>query len=82
MALSILYCRECDVILAAAPGLELDVECVSHTAGGISHRGSVALRLPDVDLATETLDLTKLGARYPKSMYATRLATVGNCTCT
>jgi len=81
MSLSILYCRECDTILAAAPGLGLVVECVSHTAGGVPHRGSVALRLPDVELTTDALDLTKLSAQYPKSRHAASLVAVGNCTC-
>ena len=78
MSLSILYCRECDTILAAAPGLGLSVECASHFAGDTSHRGCVALRLPDVDLAG-TLDLTALGAQYPKSVHAKSLEAVGNC---
>jgi hypothetical protein len=82
MSLSILYCRECDTILAAAPGLDLVVECVSHTAGGVPHRGSVALRLPDVNLATEALDLTELTVQYPKSTHGSSLEAVGNCNCT
>ena len=80
MSLSILYCRECDTILAAAPGLDLGVECASHTAGGASHRGCVALRLPDVNLAADELDLTVLAAQYPKMVHAAHLEAVGNCT--
>jgi hypothetical protein len=79
MSLSILYCNKCDTILAAAPGLDLTVECVSHTTEGVLHRGGVALRLPDVDLAGAP-DLTKLAAQYPKSAYASSLVAVGNCT--
>jgi hypothetical protein len=79
MALSILYCRQCDAILAAAPGLDLSVECASHFVGGTSHRGCVALRLPDVDLADDGLDLTALAAKYPKSGHTTSLVAVGNC---
>ena len=81
MSLSILYCRECDAILAAAPGLDLVVECISHIAGGTPHKGSVALRLPDVALAAGELDLTELTAKYPKSSHVANLAAVGNCTC-
>jgi hypothetical protein len=78
MSLSILYCRECDTILAAAPGLNLAVDCASHTAGGALHRGCVALRLPDVNLAG-ALDLTALAAQYPKRAHAAHLVAVGNC---
>lgn len=81
MSLSILYCRECDAILAAAPGLDLVVECISHLAGGVPHRGSVALRLPDVDLTSDALDLTELAAQYPKSALGSNLETVGSCSC-
>ena len=80
MALSILYCRECDAILAAAPGLGLSVECASHTVGGALHRGGVALRLPDVDPTDDALDLTAIAAQYPKSAHASSLVAVGNCT--
>lgn len=79
MALSILYCRECSVILAASPGLNLAVECASHTVGGASHKGCVALRLPDVGLIQGTLDLEKLAVQFPKSSYVSRLEPVGNC---
>lgn len=79
MALSILYCRECDAILAAAPGLNLTVECASHTVGGTLHRGCVALRLPDVGLAGSVLNLTELSVQYPKSRHVASLEAVGNC---
>jgi len=81
MALSILYCRECDAILAAAPGLGLTVECASHGAGSKRHRGCVVLRLPDVDLAEVSagLDLTALAAQYPKATHAESLEPVGSC---
>ncbi len=78
MSLSILYCRECDMILAAAPGLDLSVDCASHAVKGILHRGGLALRLPDVNLTA--LDLTKLAVQYPKSVHAASLKPVGNCT--
>jgi hypothetical protein len=70
------------MILAAAPGLDLVVECISHIAGGAPHMGSVALRLSDVDIAASELDLTELTAKYPKSAHVANLAAVGNCTCT
>lgn len=79
MGLSILYCRTCDTILAAAPGLDLTVECASHTVGSALHRGCVALRLPDVDLAGDVLDLAELSAKYPKSAHTDSLVAVGNC---
>jgi hypothetical protein len=79
MALSILYCRECDVILAAAPGLHLTVDCASHSVGSTLHMGCVALRLPYVGLTGDTLDLTELSAKFPKSVHAESLEAVGNC---
>jgi hypothetical protein len=79
MSLSILYCRVCDTILAAAPGLELTVECASHYAGGALHRGCVALRLPDVDLTADALDLAALAAKYPKGAHSASLVAVGSC---
>ena len=79
MALSILYCRECDMVLAAAPGRDLSVECASHSVGGVLHRGCVALRLPHVDLDASALDLTTLASQYPKGAHISSLEPIGTC---
>ena len=81
MKLSILYCGECDAILAAAPGLGLVAECVAHTSGAATHSGYVALRLPDADVSlTDLADLTALAAKYPKVHHAAQLEPLtGSC---
>lgn len=81
MKLSLLYCGECDAILAAAPGLGLVVECVAHTSGAATHKGYVALRLPNADVSPADLaDLTALAAKFPKVSYAAQLEPlIGGC---
>lgn len=81
MKLSILYCGECDVIVAASPGLGLVAKCVAHTSGDAAHRGYVALRLPDADVAlTDLADLTVIAAKYPKANHAAQLEPLtGSC---
>lgn len=77
MKLSILYCAECDRILAAAPGLGLAVECVAHDA----HKGFVALRLIEAEVSqVELTDLALLASKYPKAAYEQQLEPpAGSC---
>lgn len=80
MALSILYCGECDAILAAAIGISLVAECVAHTVKDTPHTGYRALRLVDVNLSSMDLaDLTALAAKYPKADYAKQLEPLAGC---
>ncbi len=81
MALSILYCGECDVILAASPELNLIAECLAHTIGGVTHRGYHALRLPGaVAVPSDFADLTVLVSKYPKVDFAAQLEPLaGDC---
>jgi len=81
MELSILYCGECESILAASPGLGLTVECIAHTVGGVSHKGYVALRLTNADVMPADLaDLTLLAAKYSKAAFAAQLKPLaGSC---
>lgn len=81
MAITILYCAQCDQILAAAPGLDLAAKCVSHVADGGVHSGYVALRLLSAQVSSaEFADLTALAAAYPKADYTAKLeALAGRC---
>jgi hypothetical protein len=86
MALSILYCGECDKILAASPELDLVAECLAHSAPSVQstesvHRGYRALRLADAEAsAADLADLEILAQRYAKPDYAARLEPLaGSC---
>jgi hypothetical protein len=81
MALSILYCGECDKILAASPELGLVAECLAHSIGEIVHRGYRALRLAAVEItATDLVDLEILAQKFVKRDYADQLEPlVGSC---
>lgn len=80
MALSILYCGECDRILAASPELDLTAECLAHSTNEIVHRGYQALRLIVSEAtAADFADLELLAQKYPKSTYATQLEPLAGC---
>lgn len=81
MALSILYCGECDKILAASPELGLVAECLAHSVGENVHRGYRALRLATAEAsAADLADLNMLAQRYPKAEHAAQLEPLaGSC---
>lgn len=81
MPLSILYCAECELILAAAPALNFVAACVAHDASGVMHTGYQALRLATAEVTSAVLaDLSALALAYPKNRYAEQLESLaGAC---
>lgn len=74
MQISILYCAECELVVAASLGLTLAAECACHEVKGVRHTGYRALRVPIAAVEPAVLaDLSALASVYPKDQYADQL---------